>query len=126
MIKGWTEHSLELSLNFSKALSDTDGIGEDGLLVVVLVSLGDGVQLICLTRQQRQSHSGISLCHSPGDSLGSGVQRLTTSSIIFFSSSVGCLSANPNKSPRTDSDFAGLEMAGLEDMFLSFKVIGVV
>jgi hypothetical protein len=50
MIKGWTEHSLELSLNFSKALSDTDGVGENSLLVVVLVSLGDGVQLICLKR----------------------------------------------------------------------------
>jgi hypothetical protein len=38
---------LELTLDFLQAFSDTDGVGEDGGLVVVCVGGRDGVQLIC-------------------------------------------------------------------------------
>jgi hypothetical protein len=38
---------LELTLDFLQAFSDTDGIGEDGGLVVVCVGGRDGVELIC-------------------------------------------------------------------------------
>ena len=55
------KHSLELSLDFLEVLSDTDRIGEDGLLIVVLVSLGDGVQLVYSRSSRRQGHVVVSL-----------------------------------------------------------------
>ena len=37
---------LELRLDLFETLSDSDRVGKDSILVVVLVGLGDGVQLV--------------------------------------------------------------------------------
>lgn len=99
-----SRNSLELGLDFLEVLSDTDRIGEDGLLIVVLVSLGDGVQLVYNRSSRRQGHVLVSLIdggmHHPTRNKGQHSQRLRTSSMTFLSSSVGCLSANPNWGPR--------------------------
>jgi hypothetical protein len=46
------DHSLELSLNFSQPLSDPDRVGEDGFLVIVLISGGDWVELVCDSKEE--------------------------------------------------------------------------
>ena len=50
------DHSLELSLNFSQSLSDPDRVGEDGFLIIVLISGGDRVELVCESTRKRRGH----------------------------------------------------------------------